>query len=148
MVLAVALAFALSAMPWRREKMLFCLIGGAIVLFAPLYDLGLHPQFYVYNHVFGGVLGPIYDEELALRPGLFWFRGLTLLWAGLAYFVGRGWGRGKGEEGGGGAEQKSKGEEKERGRGDELAPPPPPHLPHPHTPFPPFSLSSSQSLLR
>ena len=127
-VLAVAVAFALSAARWRWKKTLFCLIGGAVALFAPLYDLGLHPQFYVYNHVFGGVLGPIYDEELALRPGLFWFRGLTLLWAALAYFVGR---REEGEEkeregererGGKGEskeEERSRGEGERRSRGEE-----------------------------
>ncbi|MGI9176002.1 MAG: tetratricopeptide repeat protein [Rhodothermales bacterium] len=134
-MLAVALAFALSAAPWRRKKMLFCGIGGAIMLFAPLYDLGLHPQFYVYNHVFGGVLGPIYDEELALRPGLFWFRGLTLLWAGLAYFVGREGGRGK--RGRGGEEENRRKEEKE-GRGNEE---PAPFPSHPQPPTPPHGLS-------
>jgi hypothetical protein len=60
-----------------------------ISLAGPLYDLGLHPQFYTYNHVFGGVLGPIYDEQLAIRWGLFAFRGLTLLWAGAAVATGR-----------------------------------------------------------
>ena len=60
-----------------------------MALLTPLYDLGFHPQFYVYNHVFGGVLGPIYDEELVIRSGLVVFRGLTLLWALLAYQVGR-----------------------------------------------------------
>ncbi|MGI9175905.1 MAG: hypothetical protein ACR2GR_11365, partial [Rhodothermales bacterium] len=141
-MLAVALAFALSAMPWRRKKMLFCGIGGAIMLFAPLYDLGLHPQFYVYNHVFGGVLGPIYDEELALRPGLFWFRGLTLLWASLAYFVGREWGRGKGEEGKGQRRRKAEAEGK---RGESVAPfpshPQPPTPPHALSPFLPFLIA-------
>ncbi|PSR00520.1 MAG: hypothetical protein BRD51_00245 [Bacteroidetes bacterium SW_11_64_17] len=34
-------------------------------------------------------LGPIYDDQLAVRPGLFAFRGLTLLWALLAVLVGR-----------------------------------------------------------
>ena len=166
-VLAVALAFALSAMPWRRKKMVFCLIGGAILLLAPLYDLGLHPQFYVYNHVFGGVLGPIYDEELALRPGLFWFRGLTLLWAALAYFVGRRkGGKGERERESGSREEgkrsrgvgKKKGREEqksrrveERGRSDEPAPRPrlfkllkfPAHPPRPflHSFFPPFIIA-------
>ncbi len=88
-VLAVALAYALSGTQRRFKKTLFVLIGLAVVLLAPLYDLGFHPQFYVYNHVFGGVLGPIYDEELVIRPGLLIFRGLTLLWALLAYQVGR-----------------------------------------------------------
>lgn len=55
---------------------------GALVLFlGPIYDVGLHPQFYSYNHVFGAVLGPIYDEDLVVRTGLFVFRGMSLLWA-------------------------------------------------------------------
>ena len=87
--LAVALAYALSGIRWQFKKTLFIVIGLAVVLLTPLYDLGFHPQFYVYNHVFGGVLGPIYDEELVIRPGLVVFRGLTLLWALLAYQVGR-----------------------------------------------------------
>ena len=158
-VLAVALAFALAAARWRRKRLLFGLIGGAVALLTPLYDLGFHPQFYVYNHVFGGVLGPIYDEELVLRPGLFWFRGLTLLWAAFAYFVGREWGRGRGEEG---EEQRSRGAEGERGkfgefggqrgRGGEgkkgrgeFAPfplhPQPPTPPHSLSPFLPFFIA-------
>ena len=118
-VLAVAVAFALSATRWRWKKTFFCLVGGAIVLLAPLYDLGLHPQFYVYNHVFGGVLGPIYDEELALRPGLFWFRGLTLLWAALAYFVGRRKGRKEERKKERGRRKRSRRVEEKKGRGKE-----------------------------
>ena len=87
-VLAVALAFALQAGPWRHKRSLFVGVGLAVALLTPLYDLGLHPQFYTYNHVFGGVLGPIYDKELALHTGLFSFRGLTLLWAFFLYRAG------------------------------------------------------------
>ncbi|WP_103019065.1 hypothetical protein [Salinibacter altiplanensis] len=88
-VFAVALAYLLRGVPslvhpgWVLGGLGLLLVGGG-----PLYDLGLHPQFYTYNHVFGGVLGPIYDEQLAVRPGLFAFRGLTLLWALLALLVG------------------------------------------------------------
>ncbi len=85
--LAVALAFALDAAGWRRRGLV--LIGLAAALLPVGWDLGLHPQFYTYNHVWGGVLGPIYDEELALRPGLFWFRGLTMLWAVGLILLGR-----------------------------------------------------------
>ncbi|MEM1096466.1 MAG: hypothetical protein AAGJ10_17845 [Bacteroidota bacterium] len=89
LALALAVAYALSARRWRRASLVFAgsslLIGVATVL----YDLGFHPQFYTYNHLFGGVLGPIYDEELAVRDGLFWFRGLTLLWALLFVSAGR-----------------------------------------------------------
>ncbi len=88
-ILAVSAAFALDALPRKRPRAWFVTAGLLVVALTPFYDIALHPQFYTYNHVFGGVLGPIYDEELALRPGLFWFRGLTLLWAGL--FVLGGW---------------------------------------------------------
>lgn len=83
----VSVALAVGAAVWlkrtalRRKRLCF-VVGGLLVAgLAPIYDLGLHPQFYVYNHVFGGVLGPIYDEELTIRPGLVVFRLLTLLWA-------------------------------------------------------------------
>ena len=46
-----------------------------------LFDLLLHPQLFTYSHVFGGVLGPIYDAELAVRPGLWAAKAQTLLWA-------------------------------------------------------------------
>ena len=87
--LAVAVAYVVGGVQWRFKKTGFVLIGLAVAGLTPLYDLGLHPQFFVYNHVFGGVLGPIYDEELVIRPGLLVFRGLTLLWALLAYLAGR-----------------------------------------------------------
>jgi len=85
---AVAIAYALQGLNFSRPGFVLVGIGLLVALGGPLYDLGLHPQFYTYNHVFGGVLGPIYDEQLAVRPGLFVFRGLTLLWAALAFFAG------------------------------------------------------------
>lgn len=88
-VLSVALAYAISGTGWRHQKLLLGGMGIAITVMGPLYDLGFHPQFYTYNHVFGGVLGPIYDEDLAIRTGLFTFRGLTLLWALLCVLIGR-----------------------------------------------------------
>lgn len=88
-VFAVALAYALSGTSMTHPGRLLAGVGVLIAVLGPLYDLGLHPQFYTYNHVFGGVLGPIYDEDLAVRFGLFAFRGLTLLWAALCYWIGR-----------------------------------------------------------
>jgi len=123
-VLAVALAWALDSLPslrgaavrWRRTW--FVLIGLAVALLPVAWDLGLHPQFYTYNHVWGGVLGPIYDEELAIRPGLFWFRGLTLLWAAALVLFGARLRMWKGAASG----QKGKtGEDGERGGDDEAA---------------------------
>ncbi|GIV59867.1 MAG: hypothetical protein KatS3mg043_0956 [Rhodothermaceae bacterium] len=88
-VLAVALAYAVSGTRLRRKRLVFVLAGLGVAVLTPLYDLGLHPQFYVYNHVFGGILGPLYDEELAIRSGLFAFRALSLCWAGLLLVTGR-----------------------------------------------------------
>ncbi len=92
-VFAVGLAYALTAHSPRRPFALLAGVGVSLSVLGPLYDLGGHPQFYTYNHVFGGVLGPIYDEQLAIRDGLFVFRGLTLLWAFAAVQMGR-WLRG------------------------------------------------------
>lgn len=86
-VLAVCLAYLLTSKGFRTRYLV--LIGALICIVGPLYDIGFHPQFYSYNHVFGGVLGPIYDEALAIRPGLFWFRTLTLLWALLFFQAAR-----------------------------------------------------------
>lgn len=85
---AVTLAYALTASGRPKALRWFWGIGLLLLTLTPLYDLGLHPQFYVYNHIFGGVLGPIYDEELAIRPGLFIFRGLTVLWCVLFILIG------------------------------------------------------------
>jgi hypothetical protein len=87
-VFAVALAYALTGMELSRPILALVGIGGLVSLAGPIYDLGFHPQLYTYNHVFGGVLGPIYDEQLAVRTGLFVFRGLTLLWASAAALLG------------------------------------------------------------
>ncbi len=93
-VFAVTLAYALTGTNVRRPELVLVGVGVGVSLLGPLYDLGFHPQFYTYNHVFGGVLGPIYDEQLAVRTGLFVHRGLTVLWAGALVSVGR-WLRGK-----------------------------------------------------
>lgn len=87
--LAVALAFALDASRLRFPRASFLGIGVTVALLPVAFDLGLHPQFYTYNPVWGGVLGPIYDEELAIRPGLFFAKGLTLWWAVGLWLIGR-----------------------------------------------------------
>lgn len=95
---AVPVAYAATGLSVERPLFVVWGLGVAMCLAGPIYDLGGHPQFYTYNHVFGGVLGPIYDEQLAVRPGLFAFRGLTLLWAlaaGLFGYWARGHGRGE-----------------------------------------------------
>lgn len=88
-VFAVGLAYAVTGLGVTRPYLVLGGVGLFVGLAGPIYDLGLHPQFYTYNHVFGGVLGPIYDEQLAVRDGLFVFRGLTLLWAVGAMLLGR-----------------------------------------------------------
>ena len=88
-VFAVGLAYAITGAELSRPMLVLGGIGVLVSLIGPAYDLGLHPQLYTYNHVFGGVLGPIYDEQLAVRWGLFAFRGLTLLWAGALVLLGR-----------------------------------------------------------
>lgn len=82
-VLGVSAGLLARALSARKAKRLafVALAGLAASLGGVAFDLGLHPQFYTYNHVFGGVLGPIYDEDLVMRPGLIAFRVLTLLWA-------------------------------------------------------------------
>lgn len=87
-VLAVSLAWAITGHAFRKPFRLYGLLSLIPLLGGVFFDLGFHPQFYTYNHVFGGVLGPIYDEELAIRPGLFWFRLLTLWWAMGLWFWG------------------------------------------------------------
>ncbi|MFB6249873.1 MAG: hypothetical protein ABEL97_15030 [Salinibacter sp.] len=88
-VFAVACSYLVTGTD-VSSPFLWLAAGGLLLsLLGPIYDLGFHPQFYTYNHVFGGVLGPIYDEQLAVRSGLFVFRGLTLLWAGGAVAGGR-----------------------------------------------------------
>jgi len=86
---SVALGYFFTGLSTRSPFAVHAGTGVAIVMVGPIYDLGLHPQLYSYNHVFGGILGPIYDEQLAVRRGLFAFRGLTLLWTGAAVAGGR-----------------------------------------------------------
>jgi hypothetical protein len=80
-LLAVALAYWLTSRSTRYAVARLLAIGLLIAIAGPVYDIGLHPQFYTYNHVFGGVLAPIYDRFLPFRPGLIAFRATTLLWA-------------------------------------------------------------------
>ncbi len=84
-LLATALAGFVHAARFKRPVLIVILTGMALAVLPPLYDVGLHPQLYAYNHVFGGVLGPLYDEELAIRRGLFHFRVFSLLWAALLF---------------------------------------------------------------
>jgi tetratricopeptide (TPR) repeat protein len=88
-VFGIALAFFIHAAALKSPRTWFVLIGAGVTIGGVVYDMALHPQFYSYNHVFGGVLGPIYDDELAIRPGLFFFRLVTLAWSMLLIFGGQ-----------------------------------------------------------
>jgi len=85
---SVSLAFAVSRSGIKRSYLVYIILGLFVCIAGPLYDIGLHSQFFTYNHVFGGVMGPIYDEEVTVRSGLVVFRVLSLLWAALFVFIG------------------------------------------------------------
>ena len=80
-VLGASLAAALVASGVRRARLAAVTIGAVVGAGGTLWTLALHPQLFVYNLVYGGVLGPIYDDELTLRAGLFVARGEALVWA-------------------------------------------------------------------
>lgn len=80
-IFATTLAHLIAASLLSKKKTVFVLLGLFIGIGGALYDIGLQPQFYTYNPVFGGVLGPIYDEELAIRSGIFASKFIALLWA-------------------------------------------------------------------
>lgn len=80
-VLGVAASYAVTGSRLRAPRTTV-VVGGLVVTIAGVAaDLLFHPQLFTYSHVFGGVLGPIYDAELAVRPGLFSAKGQTLLLA-------------------------------------------------------------------
>lgn len=94
-VLGTALAAALVASRVRRARLAAVLAGVAVAAGGTVWTLAVHPQLFVYNLVYGGVLGPIYDDELTVRLGLFVARGEALLWAGVLLCWAQ-WKRGEG----------------------------------------------------
>ena len=60
---------------------LFLLLASAAVTAWPLIE---GPQAHAYNHFAGYLPGPIYDEALAVRPALLWFRLESVLLCALA----------------------------------------------------------------
>lgn len=86
-ILAGTLIRFLNSTSVKRPKLFFVLAGVALAIVPVLVTLKFYPQFFVYNHVFGGVLGPVYDEQLYVRSGLVWFRAVTLLWAGVLFYL-------------------------------------------------------------
>ena len=80
-LLGTAAAYAATAFQMRWPRLTLALGLAAVAVGGTLWSLLLHPQLFVYNPVFGGVLGPVYDQELALRPGLAAAAAQTLLMA-------------------------------------------------------------------
>ncbi len=91
----LGVAAATTGLGVRGPRATGAVVVLAVALAGVVVDLGWHPQLFTYSHVFGGVLGPIYDQELAVRPGLFAAKAQTLLWAVALLAVG-GAGRGGG----------------------------------------------------
>lgn len=54
-----------------------------------LFEFFTLPQVYFYNHIWGGWPGPLYDEVIELDGSLLYFRGLTLSWAILLWYLPR-----------------------------------------------------------
>lgn len=77
--------FRIWKLPHRRlftiSVILFVAVG---VLLIEFFNL---PQVYFLNHVWGGWPGPIYDETVKVGWSLIFFRGLTLAWVGLFWFL-------------------------------------------------------------
>jgi tetratricopeptide (TPR) repeat protein len=81
-VMGGALGYMTRVIVSRGKRITFALATVVLALAGLVHDLGFHPQFYTYNHVFGGVVGPLYDEDISFRGAVVWFRTLSLLWAG------------------------------------------------------------------
>jgi hypothetical protein len=62
----------------RHGIMAFILVFAGTII--PFIELSLFPQVYLFNHIWGGWPGPIYDEEILVRPALMLFRSISLLW--------------------------------------------------------------------
>lgn len=62
-------------------SLLFVAVGVLLMEFFTL------PQVYFFNHVWGAWPGPIYDETVKVTFSLFYFRGITLLWVLLLWFL-------------------------------------------------------------
>ncbi len=93
-LLGLAVADVLGAFGVRRQRLWLTLGGVAAMLVPTVLVLKLNPQLFVYNVIYGGVLGPIYDAELALRPGLAAHRAVAVLWVVAAILLAR-WRRGE-----------------------------------------------------
>lgn len=72
----------LTGRAWQAGA-LFALVVAAS-LASSLAPLWSGPQVFFYDHFFGHLPGPLYDELLRITPRLWSFRLLTLAWTGLA----------------------------------------------------------------
>ena len=80
---AVGLALIVCRYMRAHRRLVIFIVGLLIAVVPTLIVLKVRPQFYIYNHVFGGVLGPVYEEELFIRPGMIWARLLTAFWGAI-----------------------------------------------------------------
>ncbi len=83
-----AAAYAVTGWRVRWPRATLAVGLAAVAVGGVLWDLLWHPQLFTSSHVFGAVLGPIYDQELAIRPGLWAAKGQTLLWVVLLLALG------------------------------------------------------------
>lgn len=83
-ILAIAMSRWCTAR-FSRPVVWFVVLGLLCVAASVVYDIGLHPQFFTFSHVFGAILGPVYDDELFIGTGLIAFRLLTLILAGVFF---------------------------------------------------------------
>lgn len=84
-----ALAYAITGFIPRFRRTAFVVVGILVTAGSAILDLKFHPQFYTYGHTYGGLLGPVYDANLAIRPGVFTFRIVTFLWVVVLWAAGR-----------------------------------------------------------
>ena len=94
-----ALAWAATGAGVRWPRLTVAVGVAAVAVGGVLWDLLLHPQLFTYSAVFGGVLGPIYDAELAVRPGLWAAKAQTLL-AAVGLLAAGTWARSRGRRAG------------------------------------------------
>ncbi|HYW34536.1 MAG TPA: hypothetical protein VE868_03940, partial [Balneolaceae bacterium] len=77
--------FRIWRLPYPRFFTIILLLVFAVGVFG--YEFFTYPQVYFYNQVWGGWPGPIYDETVKVRWSLIFFRGLTLSWIGLFWWL-------------------------------------------------------------
>lgn len=86
LLLATASGLALGfAFTGRRAAAIGLALLFGWSLASSLGPLWSGPQVYFYDHFFGYVAGPLYDEQVRIEGPLLAFRALTLAWAGLAF---------------------------------------------------------------